>query len=315
MKGTNSPVKELDPSGSDSLSSRGALFPTSLSRYAFTRHSIAIAPIRSLRLRIRTAGCVVLIMLLSIGAITASAQKEQRSATTKENRSEIIISAAASLADSMHVLRSNFIALHPGIQVTYNFGSSGALQQQIEHGAPVDVFFPAGIKQMAALQDKSLMDDATVRHIVKNNVVILVSKGVPHIGSFEELAGKSIASIGVGDPGSVPAGQYAVQVFRNLGIYDELESKLILAKDVREVLTWVKTGNVHVGIVYATDAQGIKNGELSVDAPEGSHDPIIYPIGVVKNSEHPEEARLFVEYLLSSQAAAVFRTFGFFPLN
>ncbi len=233
----------------------------------------------------------------------------------QEEKTEILVSAAASLTNCMEELSSLFMQENPLIAVTCNYGSSGSLQMQIEQGAPADVFFSAGIKQMKALQTKALMDDATVKDILENKVVLIVPKEGKMLASFDALTDDSIAKIGVGDPKSVPAGQYAAQVFQNLQLADTIASKLVFAKDVREVLFWVETENVQAGVVYATDAKISTGVKICTTAPEGSHVPIVYPVGIVKDSKHPLQAKVFVDFLFTEQAGAIFAKYGFTTLE
>lgn len=215
----------------------------------------------------------------------------------------------------MDELVSYYTERNPTIIIDCNYGSSGSLQQQIEQGAPADIFFSAGSKQMAALCEKGLMDDSTVKNVLNNTVVLIVPKDGEVLDSFESLLDDSVKRIGVGEPKSVPAGQYAEQVLQNLGLAEKLAGKLVLAKDVREVLSWVETGNVQAGVVYGTDAKISGKVTVCCSAPEGSHKPIIYPVGVVKSSKHPEEAGTFEEFLFSAHAKEVFSRYGFTVLK
>jgi len=246
---------------------------------------------------------VCLFVLLSIAGGFAQGASKQKI--------ELLVSAAASLTDCMNELKALYMAKNPSIFINCNYGSSGALQQQIEQGAPVDLFFSAGVKQMKALVDKGLMDASTVKNILENHVVLVVPKGGPRLSSFEELRRPSVTKIGICDPTSSPAGQYAEQVFKNLGLSGAISGKLVLAKDVREVLFWVETGNVDAGVVYSTDALISDKVVVSATAPENSHEKIIYPVGVVKDSAHPKEAKAFEDFLFSDEAVKIFAKYGF----
>ena len=250
----------------------------------------------------------LLIGSIILAPLCAGGSKEQASSAKK---TEIMISAAASLKNCIQDLSAMYTEKNPQVTITSNFGASGALQQQIEQGAPADVFFSAGIKQMNALKEKGMMLDSSVKNILENKVVLITPKSAAALDSFEALAGDSIKKIGVGEPKSVPVGQYTEQVFQNLGLTDKVASKLILAKDVREVLSWVETGNVDAGVVYETDAKISKDVTICATAPEGSHKKVIYPIGVVKASKHAAEAQKFVDFLFSDTAKEVFARYGF----
>lgn len=223
------------------------------------------------------------------------------------------ISAAASLSDAMEELKPLFLAKHSGSDISFNFGSSGALQQQIEQGAPVDVFVSAGQKQMTALSDAGLMDPSTVKPLLKNEVVLIAPWSAASLKEFKDLGQDSVKKIGIGDPDSVPAGQYAREVLVNLQLFEPLTPKFVFAKDVREVLAWVETEAVDYGIVYETDAKISSKVQIVLKAPEGSHKAIVYPAGAVKASKQPDLAKAFVDFLFTDEAKAVFVKYGFTP--
>lgn len=250
----------------------------------------------------------LLIGSIILAPLCAGGSKEKAAPAEK---TEIMLSAAASLKNCIQDLSAMYTEKNPQITITSNFGASGALQQQIEQGAPADIFFSAGIKQMNALKEKGMMLDSSIKNILENKVVLITPKNAAALDSFEALAGDSVKKIGVGEPKSVPVGQYTEQVFQNLGLTDKVASKLVLAKDVREVLSWVETGNVDAGVVYETDAKISKDVTICATAPENSHKKVIYPIGVVKASAHAAEAQKFVDFLFSDAAKEVFARYGF----
>jgi len=250
----------------------------------------------------------LLIGSIILAPLCAGGSKENAAPAKK---TEIMISAAASLKNCIQDLSAMYTGKNPQVTITANFGASGALQQQIEQGAPADVFFSAGIKQMNALKEKGMMIDSSVKNILENKVVLITPKNAAALDFFEDLAKSSVKKIGVGEPKSVPVGQYTEQIFQNLGLTDKVASKLIFAKDVREVLSWVETGNVDAGVVYETDAKISKDVTICSTAPEGSHKKVIYPIGVVKTSKHAAEAQKFVDFLFSDAAKEVFARYGF----
>jgi molybdate transport system substrate-binding protein len=128
---------------------------------------------------------------------------------------------------------------------------------------------------------------------------------------FQGLADDSIRLIALGDPASVPAGQYGRQTLTYFHLLEKLNSRFVLAKDVRQVLTYVETGNADAGLVYATDAQASTRVRVVATAPDSSHDPILYPAAVVKGTHNEETARKFVEFLASPAARAIFVKHGF----
>lgn len=226
----------------------------------------------------------------------------------------LTVSAAASLTDCMEEIKAAFIEANPSIDVNFNFGASGALQQQIEQGAPADVFVSAGLKQMNALEEADLMKTESVKNLLENKVVLITPKEGSGTLNFKDLASDTVTKIAVGEPESVPVGQYSAQIFDHLGLTEAVASKLVYAKDVREVLSWVETGNVEAGVVYETDAKISEGVTICAKADETMHNPIIYPVGVVKSSTNPEAARAFVDFLFTKEVKMILESYGFSPL-
>jgi molybdate transport system substrate-binding protein len=225
---------------------------------------------------------------------------------------ELTVSAAISLKDALDEVKQIYTTEDPGTSIALNYGASGTLQLQIEQGAPVDVFLSAAPKQMDALEMKGLLLEGTRKDLLGNEVVLIVPKdSTLGISSFEVLSRANVKQVALGEPSTVPAGQYAKEVLTNLGIYDAVKSKAVLGKDVRQVLTYVETGNVDAGVVYQTDALSAAKVKIVAQAPANSHAPVIYPVAVIKSSKHPTAAKQFAEFLSSPKAASVFQKYGF----
>lgn len=229
---------------------------------------------------------------------------------------ELLVSAAASLTDVMQAIAEEYKKVNGYVTITYTFGSSGALQTQIEEGAPADLFFSAGKKQMKALDEAGLLLEGTNTEMLENKVVLIVPKGsTKGITSFADAATDKVSSIALGEPTGVPVGQYSEQVFTSLGILDAVKAKANYGSDVRQVLTWVEGGEIDCGVVYSTDAKTSDAVEVVAEAPEGSSDKIIYPAAVIVATKHAEEAKAFLEFLKSDTAMALFAEAGFSPLS
>src|SRR5262249_17370252 len=164
---------------------------------------------------------------------------------------------------------------------------------------------------MDALATKGLILAETRRDLLRNRVVLIVPKDSPGPTSFLELAGPKVRLIALGEPASVPAGEYGRQTLQSLNLWDAVQSKLVLGKDVRQVLTYVETGNADAGIVYATDAHESAKVRIVDTAPEGTHTPVVYPIAVVKDSHNVASARSLVAFLAGRDASSVFAKHGF----
>jgi molybdate transport system substrate-binding protein len=223
----------------------------------------------------------------------------------------LTISAAISLKDSLEAISQNYEKSHPDQHVVCNFGASGTLQHQIEQGAPVDIFISAGENQMDALQKENLLVPGTRRDLVGNELVLIVPATSQGIKDFPDLKTSAAKSIAVGDPQVVPAGMYAKQTLEHLGLLPAIQRKLVYAKDVRQVLTYVDTGNADAGLVYATDARISNAVRVVATAPSDSHLPILYPIALLKDSKSPQPARTLLDALESSDSLSVFEKAGF----
>ncbi len=224
---------------------------------------------------------------------------------------KLYILAAASLTESMEELKTTFESTHDDVDVILTFASSGSLQNQIEQGAPADVFISASLGKMQTLQEESLLYEDTYVELLKNDIVLVVPKDRDIDVTFESLTDDGVTRIAMGEPESVPAGKYAKEVLDYIGITEALSSKTVFAKDVKEVLTWVELGEVDAGMVYSTDAYVSEKVDIADNAPVESHAPIIYPAAVVVESEHVDMATVFLEFLQEEESMDIFTHYGF----
>ncbi len=223
----------------------------------------------------------------------------------------LTISAAISLKEALEEVKTLYQQAEPEVKITYNFGSSGSLQQQIERGAPVDIFISAASKQMDALQTKNFLLSGSRRNLLTNQLVLITPKAESIINKFEDLTNPKVTKIALGEPKSVPAGQYGEEVLKYYQILEQIKDKLIYGKDVRQVLTYVETGNVSAGLVYITDAKKSKVVRIAATAPRQSHQPIVYPMAIIKDSKNLNAAQDFVKFLTSAASKDVFKKYGF----
>jgi len=224
----------------------------------------------------------------------------------------ILVGSATSLQDALKELTPLFQSAHPHITVKYSFTAPGALQQQIERGAPIDVFISGASKQMDALQAKGLILTDTRRNLVSNRLALVVPRSSSLVlTDFRQLTKQEIKRIAMGEPRSVPVGQYAEEVLRSLGIWEQLRPKLVLGNTARNVLATVESGNADAGIVFMTDAQISDRVKQVAVAPKNSHAPIVYPIAVVSTSREQKSAQAYVQFLTGPLARPVFSKYGF----
>ncbi len=255
----------------------------------------------------------LIIALIACWVAAGCSQLDQVSVgETDLSSTTLTVSAAASLQDALEAVDPLFEQTHPTIQVDYNFASSGALQRQIEQGAPVDVFFSAAAKQMDALAEKNLIFPETRRNLVANRLVLIAPGNSDlDLNRLDHLKENRVRKISVGEFRSTPVGQYAEEAFQNLGLLEELRPKFVFGNNVRSVLAAVESGNVDAGLVYATDAKLSNLVKSAAIAPIGTHSAIVYPIAVLTTSAQVEAAATYIDFLTDSRAQAVFEKFGF----
>lgn len=241
---------------------------------------------------------------------TAGAEETEAEA---QGETELLVAAAASLKNAYEEeLIPMFQEQNPGVTVKGTYDSSGKLQTQIESGLEADVFMSAAVTQMNNLKEEGLILEGTGVDLLENKIVLIVPTGSElGLASFEDI--EKAGAIALGDPASVPAGQYAQEALTNLGIWDKIQEKTSFGTNVTEVLNQVAQASADAGIVYATDAMSMAGQvEVVAEAPEGSlAEPVIYPVAVVGTTAHEEASRAFVEFLQTDEAMAVFEEYGF----
>lgn len=252
-------------------------------------------------------------------AATIAAETTAEETTAKETtaasgeETEILVAAAASLKNAYEdKLIPMFEEANPGVTVKGTYDSSGKLQTQIEEGLDADVFMSAATKQMKALDEEGMIASDTITDLLENKIVLIVPTGnEKKLEKFEDI--EKADSIALGDPASVPAGQYSEEALTNLGIWDKIQDKVSFGTNVTEVLNQVAAASADAGIVYATDAASMADKvEVVAEAPEGSFSKkVIYPVAVVKGTAHEEVAKEFVAFLQTDKAITVFEDYGF----
>lgn len=235
------------------------------------------------------------------------------SETTAQSTREITISAAISLKAAFEDIGKTFMERHPGAKVLFNFAGSGALARQIEAGAPVDVFASAGQKDMNDLDQRGMIIKETRKDFVRNSLALITpAKSAIQLTSLGDLRRGEIQKIAIGNPKTVPAGSYAEEALRYFKLWDGLRDKLIFTENVRQVLDYVVRGEVDAGMVYSTDVLArAKDVKIVLEAPIESHQPVIYPIAVVKGSKKETLAKDFIDAVTSREGEKIFERYGF----
>ncbi|PKR89451.1 molybdate ABC transporter substrate-binding protein [Pleomorphomonas diazotrophica] len=238
---------------------------------------------------------------LALGVVTSAAVAAD----------QIRVFAAASVAPSLQKIADSYKA-DRDVEVVITPAASGALAKQIEAGAPADIFISADLKWMAYVNDKGLMKDGSF-NLLGNSLVLVAAKDDKVAIDFADKASLPAVlgqeRLAVGEAKSVPAGAYAEEALKSLGLYDALSPRFAPAENVRVALQMVARGEAKLGIVYGTDAVAEPGVAVVATFPESSHKPIVYPVGLTKGAA--TAAADFLAYLKGSEANAVFGAAGF----
>lgn len=242
----------------------------------------------------------------------SDSSKETADDSQKDDSQEVLtLAAAASLeyAFSEKIIPA-FEKANPDIKVEATYDASGKLQTQIESGLEADIFFSAAQKQMNALDEEGMIDSESIKNLLENKIVLIAPASAENseIKTFEDI--EKAKSIAVGDPESVPVGQYSKEALTNLKLWDKIQDKVSLGTNVTEVLNWVAESSAECGIVYATDAATTDKVKVVAEAPEGSlAKPVVYPVAKLKNAK--DKASKLLDYICSDESVAVFKEYGF----
>lgn len=224
---------------------------------------------------------------------------------------EITVSAASSLTNAFQEIAQNYQTEYPETTVLLNFAASGVLQQQIARGAPVDIFASADEKTMDLAIAEGQIDNESHRPFAKNQLVVITPiKAQTSLTQLTDLQKPDIQRIAVGNPDSVPVGQYTKVSLSEAGLWDALQEKTIHTQNVRHSLDYVARNEVDAGFVYNTDA-ALQPDKVNVAFAVETPVDIIYPIAITSHSSNPTEAKKFIDYLLSPAAQAVMAKYGF----
>lgn len=257
-------------------------------------------------------GLVMVIGLLAAGLLVGCGTP--RTAREAAPTQEIVVFAGAGLKDALAEVADLYRRQHPGTKVSFNFAGAGTLQKQVEQGTPADVVIFPGERQMNALEKEKLIDRTTRKKILADKLVLITPKDVKKVKGFTDLASPGVGRVSIGDPATVPAGEWAKETLVNLGLWDKVQPKLVLARDVQQVRAHVETGNVDAGLVWRSTAVASPKVRIAAEAPAKAHRPIFFTGAVLSNIRQKEAAAAFLRYLTGPEAAVVFARRGFTPL-
>ncbi|ALC91990.1 hypothetical protein AM500_20990 [Bacillus sp. FJAT-18017] len=255
---------------------------------------------------------LISVLWLLMLILLVSCSKDER----EESKEALLISSAVSMKGALEEIKSVYEKENQKVTIQFNYGSSGALATQISQGAPVDVYISAATEPFEKLVQAGKIDRDFHSTIAGNKLVLIQNKNSgTRISRFEELERTDLEKIAIGTPETVPAGKYAREVLENLDLWERLKGKLVLTKDVGQVASYVETGNVDAGIVYKTDVLGTDKIVIREEAAESLHSPIVYPAGVLEDSENKQQAEQFYKFLSGKKASAILEEHGFLILK
>jgi len=226
----------------------------------------------------------------------------------------LLVAVAQSLQGQIESAVDLFHDTHPGVEVSWTYGGSGALAHQILAGAPIDVFVSASDREMDRVEQGGKVLSGTRQAFIRNGMVLVAAESVSSetLGGWQDLGKERIRRIAIGDPDTVPAGMYADQILDRLGLSAAVKPKLILGGNVRQVLDYVARGEADAGVVFTTDVESARTPvRVVAGAPADTHDPIRYPMAVMSESRYPELAREFLAVLASPETQTVLEREGF----
>jgi len=264
---------------------------------------------------------IVSVLLISIVFIISLSGCSSQVATTSPAAAEsstqaqpvtLNVSAASSLTRAITEISSLYMQNNPNVTITLNCAGSGTLQKQIEQGAPTDVFISAAPAQMNALQNENLIDNSTRKNILTNTLVMVVpNDSTLGLSSFQDLTSDKVSKIAIADPKSVPAGSYAQKAFDELGLTAQLTPKYVIGASAEAALSYAESGNVEAGLVYLSEAKTSTKIKVVANAPDDINAQIVYPAAVIKATKAADAANKFENYLMNSEAKAIFEKYGF----
>jgi len=229
-----------------------------------------------------------------------------------ERSDTLTIAAANSIKQALRHLLPLFEAQHKNVEVRVVYGGSQKLREHIEQGAPVDVFLPSSIEEIDKLEKAGLIIKNSKRLYAQTRVVLITGNLLPaNITSFQDVAKPEIRRVAIGDTKTSSVGKFAAELFENLSIDKQINTRYLYAEHSGAVLDLVARGEAEVGVVYRTDAAQNSKVRVIAEAPPGSHSPVLYGLAIVWTSNNVPLARAFSEFMQSPAAQRALQEDGF----
>jgi molybdate transport system substrate-binding protein len=229
-----------------------------------------------------------------------------------EHPQTLTIAAANSLKDALRTILPIFEKEQGNVEVRVVWGPSQTLRDQIQQGAPIDVFLPSSIEEINTLEAKGLTLPGTKHIYAKTALVLITQSALPtKVASLEELSQAEVRRIALGNPKTSSVGKFAAEALKKTRLDDGLRSRYVYGEHSGAVLDLVAAGEAEVGLVYRTDAIRNKKIQILAELSPDSHAPILYGLGTVWTSKHPALAQRFHDFIISPAVQDILKTYGF----
>ena len=229
-----------------------------------------------------------------------------------ESPQTLTIAAANSLKDSLRVILPLFEKQQGNVEVRVVWGPSQSLRDQIQQGAPIDVFLPSSIEEIDALETKGLTLPGTKHVYAQTALVLITQSAIPtKVSSLNDLSEPDIRRIALGNPKTSSVGKFAAEALKRTRLHDSVKSRYLYGDHSGAVLELVAAGEAEVGLVYRTDAIRHKKVHIVAEIPPNTHTPILYGLGTVWTSKNPSLARRFHEFIISPTIQDILKSYGF----
>lgn len=273
--------------------------------------------------KILTVILTVFISLLFTGCSNLSSSASSEPA-------DLNVYAAVTLKSALEELKPVFEDSYEGLTLTLTYGNSNDLAAQIQKGTTnqvdepehdgeevevqrsADFFIASAQKPMNILQEENLIVPKTREDFVTNPLV-LIAPADSTLTTIDEIGTETVQQVAIGEPSTIPAGQYAVEALEHLGLYTDVEPKLVYGKSVSQVLQYVGNSDIPAGIVYKTDAVSDPDVKIVAEFPLNSYNIITYPMAEIAGSDYSKQIEKLEEFLLSNTAQQIMQKYGFAP--
>lgn len=220
------------------------------------------------------------------------------------------------LEDVLFELKNEYQQKHPDVTINYTLKPPGVLQSQLENGSAADIFISAAAKQINALEQKGMIIAASRKNIASNKLVLIVRNDSDlGITGFQDIASPSVTAFGLANPEAAPVGQYGIDVFKSLGVWDKIRNKAVMTNDGCSIVALVENGTVDAGVVFTTNAATSQKVSIAAYAPAGSHTPIVFPGAVLTISKQSSLAVDFMHFLIDKDHSSIYRKYGFMQMD